>query len=124
MTAHANAAVLLCDGKIRYSGLWLLCVDGTYCIEQSWMCGDKKPRYWPYLVPGEAMDRMFDKQEVGASMAISGQLNGKEYFLWGLKEPSYVMKMMVTGGPLVVNDDCEPQKRYWTEGGVEKFKMT
>jgi hypothetical protein len=84
----------------------------------------KKPWYWPYLVPGEAMDRMFDKQEVGASMAISGQLNGKEYFLWGLKEPSYVMKMMVTGGPLVVNDDCEPQKRYWTEGGVEKFKMT
>jgi len=63
----------------------------------------KKRRFWPYLVPGEYMDRMFDDQEVGESAAISGKLDGEEYFLWGLKEPSYVMKMMATGGPIVAN---------------------
>ena len=84
----------------------------------------KKRRYWPYLVPGEAMDRMFDDREVGESAGITGKLDGEEYFLWGLKEPSYVMKMMATGGPLVVTDECKPQKRYWTEGGLERVKDT
>ena len=32
--------------------------------------------------------------KVGDSLAITGKLDGKEYFLWGLKEPSYIMKMM------------------------------
>lgn len=44
--------------------------------------------------------------------------------LWGLKEPSYIMKMMATGEPLAVNDNCKLQKRYWTEGGVNWFKET
>jgi len=30
------------------------------------------------------------------------------------------MKMMATGGPLLVNDSCGEQKRRWTEGGVER----
>ena len=29
------------------------------------------------------------------------------------------MKMMATGGPLLVNDSCGEQKRRWMEGGVE-----
>jgi hypothetical protein len=52
-------------------------------------------------------------------MAISGTLDGKEYFLWELKEPSYVMKMIATGGPLLANESCREQKRRWMEGGVE-----
>jgi hypothetical protein len=52
-------------------------------------------------------------------IAISGTLVGKEYFLWGLKEPSYVMKMMATRGPLLANDSCGEQKWRWLEGGVE-----
>jgi hypothetical protein len=34
-------------------------------------------------------------------MAISGGLDGVKYFLGGLKEPSCVIKMMATGGPLI-----------------------
>ncbi len=37
------------------------------------------------------------------SLAISGTLGGKEYFLWGLKEPNYVMKMMAKGGQLLAD---------------------
>ena len=79
----------------------------------------KKRRYWPAFVPGEAISREFDNLElkVGDSLAISRKLAGEEYFLWTLKEPSFIMKMMATGGPLLANDSCGEQKRRWTEGG-------
>jgi len=73
----------------------------------------KKRRYWPAFVPGEAISREFGNLElkVGDTLAISGKLDGEEYFFWALKEPSYIMKMMVTGGPLLANDDsCGEQK--------------
>ncbi len=37
---------------------------------------------------------------------ISGKLRGVEYFIWGLNEPDYVMKIMVTGGTLIP-DGCK-----------------
>jgi hypothetical protein len=82
----------------------------------------KKRWYWPAFVPGEAINREFDNQElkVGDTLAISGKLDGEEYFLWNLKEPTYIMKMMATGGPLLANVSCREQKRRWTEGGVER----
>ena len=82
----------------------------------------KKRRYWPAFVPGEAINREFDNQElkVGDTLVITGKLDGKEYFLWNLKEPTYIMKMMATGGPLLANDSCGEQKRRWTEGGVKR----
>ena len=82
----------------------------------------KKSWYWPAFVPGEAINREFDDLElkVGDSLAISRKLDGEEYFFWALKEPSYIMKMMATGGPLLANDSCGEQKRRWTEGGVER----
>ncbi len=57
--------------------------------------------------------------QIGDSQAISGMLDGEEYFLWGLQEPSYVMKMMATGGPLLANESCGEQKQRWMEGEVE-----
>ena len=82
----------------------------------------KKRRYWPAFVHGEEISREFDNLElmVGDTLAISGKLDGKEYFFWALKEPSYIMKMMAMGGPLLANDSCGEQKRRWTEGGVER----
>jgi len=56
---------------------------------------------------------------VGEWLAISGKLDGEDYFLWGLREPSYVMKMMATGGPLLPNATCAEQKRVWLEDGVQ-----
>jgi hypothetical protein len=79
----------------------------------------KKRRYWPAMVPGDEMSQAFDNANVGTLMAISGVLNGTKYFLWGLKEPSYVMKMMVTGGPLIANETCKDQRRRITKDGVE-----
>jgi hypothetical protein len=71
------------------------------------------------MVPGNEMSRAFEDGDVGTSMAISGILDGVKYFLWGLKEPSYVMKMMATGGPLIANETCKEQKRWFKEDGVE-----
>jgi hypothetical protein len=76
----------------------------------------KKHWYWLAFVPGEAISREFDNLElkVGDPLVISGKLDGKEYFFWALKEPSYIMKMMAMGGPLLANDSCGEQKRRWT----------
>ncbi len=89
----------------------------------------KKLWYWSAFVPGEAISREFDNLElkVGDSLAIFGKLDSKEYFFWALKEPSYIMKMMAMGGPLLANDSCGEQKQRWTEGGVERvgtFQLT
>jgi hypothetical protein len=78
----------------------------------------KRRRYWSSMVPGDGMTEASNEAQVGDSMAISGVLNGIRYFLWRLKEPNYVMKMMATRGPLISNDSCKMQKRKWTKGGV------
>jgi hypothetical protein len=82
----------------------------------------KKRRFWPAFVPGEAINREFDNLElkVGDSLTISGKLDGEEYFFWAPKEPSYIMKIMATVGPLLANDSCGEQKWRWTEEGVER----
>ena len=78
--------------------------------------------YWPAYVTGNAMTEAFAEAQIGDSMAISGMLDGKEYFLWGLNELNYVMKMMATGGPLISNDSCKKQRRTWTEAGLNIVK--
>ncbi len=65
------------------------------------------------------MTKAFAEAQIEDSKAISGTLDSEEYFLWGLKEPNYVMKMMAMGGPLLANESCGEQKRRWMEGGVE-----
>jgi hypothetical protein len=65
------------------------------------------------------MTQAFTEALVGDLMAISGTLNSEEKFLWGLKEPSSVMKMMAMGGLLLANESCEEQKQRWMEGRVE-----
>jgi hypothetical protein len=80
----------------------------------------KKRRYWPTLVPGNAMQSMFDGEDkrVGDFLGISGDLNGEDCFLWGMKEPDYAMKMMATGGPLLATQHCQEVKWKWTNRGV------
>jgi hypothetical protein len=83
----------------------------------------KKRRYWPAFVPGEAISREFDNLELkfGTSLAISGKLDGKEYFFWALKEPSYIMKMMAAGGPLLANDSCGDRSGGGLKGGLREL---
>jgi hypothetical protein len=68
----------------------------------------KKWQSWPIGVPGDAMQRRFDRPEVkvGDVDAITGVQDDVPYFIWGMKEPDYVMKMMATGGPLGSTDEC------------------
>jgi hypothetical protein len=111
---------------------WYVILDYGFCVLKAlvqlkkvglFACAViKKRQYWPAFVPGQAINREFDNQElkIGDTLAITGKLDGKEYFLWNFKEPTYIMKMMATGGPLLANDSCGEQKRRWTEGGVER----
>ncbi len=47
------------------------------------------------------MQRRFDQPEVKV-----GDVDVIPYFIWGMKEPDYVMRMMATGGPLGSTDEC------------------
>ena len=89
----------------------------------------KKRQSWPIGVPGDAMQRRFDRPEVtvGDVDAITGVQDDVPYFIWGMKEPDYVMRMMATGGPLGSTEECRETKRRCMEGDrvVErKFKYT
>jgi len=78
----------------------------------------KKRRYWPTLVPGDAMERRFASKNVGDVDAIEGISDGVNYTLWGMKEPDYVMRMMATGGPLSADDSCRTTTRRVNESTV------
>ena len=81
----------------------------------------KKRRYWPAGVLGDAMQQFFvvDGVNVGDNHAISGMQDGVVYNLWGMKEPDYVMMMMLSGGPLTAYDTCKEVVRKWMEGGIK-----
>jgi hypothetical protein len=119
----ADACVVFHDGTIRCVGFGLLCVAGIDRAEEGrrlFACAViKKRRFWPAMVPGDEMTEHFAEANVGNSAAISGVLDGVKYFLWALKEPQYVMKMMATGGPLIANDTCKDQRRRFVKDGVE-----
>ena len=72
----------------------------------------KKRRYWLTRVPGAAMDEYFSDKAVGEVDAIQGEdSDGTPYFIWGMKEPDYVMRIMSTGGGLTVDDTCKMTQR-------------
>ncbi len=75
----------------------------------------KKRRYWPAFVPGKAMDSHFNNKQVGECDAISGVLDEEKYFIWGMKEPDYVMKIMASGGGLISDDNCKTVRRKWND---------
>lgn len=60
----------------------------------------KKRKFWPKGIPGAAIDNWFSDKAVGAVGALTGMLTGIRYFVWGMKEPDYTMKIMATGGVL------------------------
>ncbi len=75
----------------------------------------KKRWYWPTLVPGDAIDSHFNNKQVGECNAISGVLDEEKYFIWGMKEPDYVMKIMASGGALILDDNCKKVSRKCNE---------
>ncbi len=61
----------------------------------------------------------FDDANVGPAKEILGVLDGVKYFLWGMKMPSYMMKMLAMGGALIVNESCKDQWEKFTKDGVK-----
>ncbi len=70
----------------------------------------KKHQFWTTLVPGKAIDLHFEGKEidllfegkaVGECNAILSKFDEGKYFIWGMKEPDYITKIIASGGPLV-----------------------
>jgi hypothetical protein len=64
---------------------------------------------------------------VGDVDAILGTQDGIPYFLWGMKEPNYVMQMMAMGRPLSPDDSCKVTSRTWkcgNEGILTTFQYS
>ena len=62
---------------------------------------------------------------MGETYAIHGTVDDVINNLWMMKEPTYVMRIMATGGCLLVDDTCKETLRRWKENGedvVKKFK--
>ncbi len=80
----------------------------------------KKWQYWLALDPGEAIDRSFESKDVGDTDAVSGKWLGTDYFIWGMKEPNYVMKNLGSGGSLN-SEGWKEVQRKWKGGNKSYF---
>ena len=61
------------------------------------------------------MQARFDRPGMNGRVvdAISGVQDGTPYFLWGMKQPNYVMRMMAMGGPNTPDETCKKTSRTW-----------
>ena len=50
---------------------------------------------------------------MGETDTIQGTVHDVIYNLWGMKENSYVMRIMDTGGLLFVDGTCKETVRIW-----------
>jgi hypothetical protein len=83
----------------------------------------KKRRYWPHYVNGDGIKAHFNGKKPGDFDALKGTLDNVDYYIYGKKEPDYVLLFMTTYG-------CEnrmglDQSQIFDDGGVKgkiKFK--
>ena len=73
----------------------------------------KKKRYRTSMVPGKEMEDHFGEVEVGETDSIKGIVDDVIYNLSGMKDPNYVMRMMSTGGRILVDDTRKKTVRRW-----------
>ena len=95
--------VTVWDRKDCGSRLWFLCLARVGGVEEEWhlcTCPHQKRRYWPKHVPGDAIIEHFNNKEVGETDAIHGELDEVQFYLYGMKEPDYIMQIMLTYGTL------------------------
>ena len=58
----------------------------------------KKRRYWPKHIKGEAMKEHFKDKEPGYFDAKRAELDGVPFYVYGMKEPDYILLFMTTFG--------------------------
>ena len=80
----------------------------------------KKRRYWPKYIDGEDIDQHFQTKEVGQCDSLPGNLSGKAFSIFCMKEENYKMKLMATYGALVETDGSKTLRLLTTVNG-EKF---
>ncbi len=61
------------------------------------------------------MEALFEEMDVGDTDAIKGKNDGFKYNILGMKEPNYVMQMMVMGGALLT-EGCKSVAHVWDNG--------
>ena len=64
-------------------------------------------------MPGNEIDSHLNDIEVGETEAIQGSLDGVIYNLRMTIEPDYIIKMMATGGNLILDKTCHSTTRCW-----------
>lgn len=80
-----------------------MCAKGNCGIEKAWLLAAalfKKRYYWPKHVDGDAICEHFANKNVGDADALSGLIDAVLFYLYGMKEPDYVMTLMTTYGTL------------------------
>ena len=81
----------------------------------------KKRRYWPALVPGNAIDRKFEALDVGDATSVKGSYEGVPYNIWCMKDVGYVTKIMGTGMGLGYPVE-RMHSRQLDDGTTRRFK--
>lgn len=76
----------------------------------------KKNCYLPILFSENAINSHFNNKPVGECDAISLVLDEEKFFIPGMKEPDYIMKIMASGGALISDDKCKNVTMKWTNG--------
>ena len=56
----------------------------------------KKCCYWPKYIKGDDIKSQFDDKDVGNCDAWRGQMDEVDFHVYAMKEPNYVMSIMVT----------------------------
>jgi hypothetical protein len=62
--------------------------------------------------------------DIGSVDAIQGFSEGVFYMLWAMKDPDYVVKMMATGGSLMMDDSCHTASCRWIKGVQKTQEFT
>ena len=111
--------------KIYVATVRYVILDSGFCVLKGliglrkkgvFSCGViKKGRYWPAMVPSKEMEDHFWEVEVGETDTIHGTVDDVIHNLWGMKEKHYVVKMMDTGGRILVDDTCKETVIILTE---------
>ena len=78
----------------------------------------KKRRYWPRYVKGEEIKEHFANKDPGSFDAIKGRMENTDFYIYGMKEPDYVLLFMTTYG--VEGRQGIEQVRTIQDGGVAR----
>ena len=72
----------------------------------------KKRRFWPKYIDGDAINLHFKDKDIGKSDSLPGKMHDIPFYILGMKEPDYVMKLMSTYGTNELQTDHQTQRIY------------